>query len=89
MAKVEIYTKGWCPFCGLAKRHLASKAIRFEEIDVTNDVRRESEMVNRSGRTSVPQIFVNDRHIGGSDDLQRADTSGALDALLANTGEKA
>ena len=86
MPKVEIYTKSWCPFCGNAKQQLESRGLHFEEIDITTDLLREAEMVNRSGRTSVPQVFVDGHHVGGSDDLLRAGDSGLLDTLLAGSG---
>lgn len=85
MAKVEIYTKSWCPFCARAKADLERKGVSYEEIDVTTDLVRESEMVNRSSRHTVPQIFIDDRHLGGSDDLRAAETSGQLDQMLAGS----
>lgn len=83
MAKVEIYTKSWCPYCALAKDQLDRKAVRYEEIDVTSNSVRELEMINRSQRTSVPQIFINGIHLGGSDDLAAAERDGSLDRLLS------
>ena len=85
MAKVEIYTKSWCPYCARAKADLDQKGVRYEVIDVTTDSLRELEMVNRSKRLTVPQICVDDRHIGGSDDLRAAAASGDLDRLLTGT----
>ncbi len=82
MPKVEIYTKSWCPFRTRAKAHLDFKGVLYEEIDVTTDSIREKEMVNRSARTSVPQIFIDGQHVGGSDDLLAAEASGSLDQLL-------
>ena len=82
MPKVEIYTKGWCPYSVRAKDHLDFKGVRYEEIDVTTDTIREMEMVNRSARHTVPQIFIDDHHLGGSDDLLAAEASGRLDELL-------
>ncbi len=82
MPKVEIYTKSWCPYCARAKNHLDFKGVRYEEIDVTTDSIREMEMVNRSGRHTVPQIFIDGHHVGGSDDLLAAEVSGRLDYLL-------
>lgn len=87
MAKVEIYTKSWCPFCARAKDHLDGKSIGYHEIDVTTDSVRESEMVDRSGRYTVPQIFIDGHHVGGSDDLIVAENSGRLDRLLAIKSE--
>ena len=82
MPKVEIYTKSWCPYCARAKQHLDSKGVRYDEIDVTTDAIREMEMVNRSARHTVPQIFIDDHHLGGNDDLLAAEASGRLDELL-------
>ena len=82
MPKVEIYTKSWCPFSTRAKDHLDFKGMRYEEIDITTDAIREMEMVNRSGRHTVPQIFIDGHHLGGSDDLLAAEASGRLDQLL-------
>ena len=83
MAKVEIYTKSWCGFSARAKDHLDRKGVSYEEIDVTTDPIRELEMVNRSARHTVPQIFIDGDHLGGSDDLLAADTSGLLDRRLS------
>ena len=83
MPKVEIYTKSWCPYCARAKDHLDLKGVRYEEIDVTTDSFREMEMVSRSSRHTVPQIFIDDQHLGGSDDLLAAEASGRLDELLS------
>ena len=82
MQKVEIYTKSWCPFSARAMEHLDSKGVRYEEIDVTNDSVREMEMVSRSARRTVPQVFIGGQHLGGSDDLLAAEASGRLDELL-------
>ncbi len=82
MPKVEIYTKSWCPYCARAKDHLDFKGVLYEEIDVTTDSIREMEMVNRSARNTVPQIFIDGHHLGGSDDLLAAEASGRLDELL-------
>ena len=82
MAKVEIYTKSWCPYCARAKDLLDHKGVSYEEIDVTTDTLREMEMVNRSARHTVPQIFIDDHHLGGSDDLLAAQASGRLEQIL-------
>ncbi len=87
MAKVEIYTKSWCPFCARAKEHLDRKGGSYQEIDVTTNSVRELEMVNRSARHTVPQIFIDGYHLGGSDDLLAADNSGLLDQLLSGQTE--
>lgn len=84
MAKVEIYTKMLCPFCSRAKKLLESKGASFEEYDITLGGPKRAEMLERApGRTTVPQVFIDGRHIGGSDDLAALDASGGLDPLLA------
>jgi len=84
MARVEIYTKMMCPYCVRAKSLLASKGVAFEEYDITMGGPKRQEMLGRAnGRTTVPQIFIDDRHIGGSDDLAALDRAGKLDPLLA------
>ncbi len=84
MAKVEIYTQFMCPYCARAEALLTRKGAAYDEIDVTMDAQRRAEMRERSGgRTSVPQVFIDGHHIGGSDDLAALDASGGLDPLLA------
>ena len=83
MAKVEIYTKDYCPYCMRAKHLLATKGISFEEYDITNDAAGQQDMVQRSQRRTVPQIFIDGFHLGGSDDLIEANRTGELDELLA------
>ena len=82
MNRVEIYTKNYCPFCRRAKHLLSVKGIDFEEYDVTREPAGQQEMMERSGRRTVPQTFIDGIHIGGSDDLVDYDRSGALDQLL-------
>ena len=83
MAKIEIYTKFGCPYCTRAKSLLASKGVPYEEYDISMDGGRRQEMMGRSnGRYTVPQIFIDGRHVGGSDDLAELDRCGALDPLL-------
>ena len=85
MATVEIYTTPMCPYCYRAKRLLSSKGVEFTEIDLWQFPARRDEMVARAeGRRTVPQIFVNGRALGGSDDLQALDRIGGLDPLLGN-----
>ena len=84
MPKVEIYTKSWCPYSNQARAHLDFKGVRYEEIDIANDTVREMEMMIRSGKHTVPQIFIDGHHIGGNDDLLAAEASGKLDELLYN-----
>lgn len=84
MARVEVYTKFLCPYCARAMKLLASKGATVEEHDITMGGPRRAEMLARAeGRTTVPQIFIDGRVIGGSDDLAALDRSGELDALLA------
>lgn len=84
MAKVEIYSSMLCGHCHRAKRLLKDKGVEFEEIDVLMHPTRRKEMTERAGgKTSVPQIFIDGRHIGGSDRLHELDASGELDRLLA------
>jgi glutaredoxin 3 len=83
-AKVEIYSSPWCGYCYRAKQLLESKEVAFIEIDVMEDTSRRQEMVSRAqGRTTVPQIFINDKWVGGSDDLYALEKTGKLDPLLA------
>lgn len=82
MSKVEIYTKEYCPYCQRAKELLRIKGVPFEEIDVTGHPEREAEMRQRSGRTTVPEIFINGHLIGGCDELFTLDEQGRLDRLL-------
>lgn len=83
MAKVEIYTKDWCGYCARAKALLTDKGVAFEEYDITLGGPKREEMLERApGRTSVPQIFIDGAHIGGSDDLSALNRAGKLDALL-------
>jgi thioredoxin reductase (NADPH) len=87
--RVVVYGKGWCPYCDRAKGLLRRKGIPFEEIDVEATPGAEAEMVRRSGgRRTVPQIFLGDRHLGGSDDLHALDARGELDRLLAEAATK-
>jgi len=84
MAKIEIYTKAFCPYCSRAMRLLDSKGVEVEEFDISLGGPKRAEMLDRAGgRSTVPQIFINDRHIGGSDDLAALEREGKLDALLA------
>ena len=84
MAKVEIYTKFLCPYCTRAKALLKARGAEFEEYDITMGGPRRAEMIARAnGRTTVPQVFIDDRHIGGSDDLAALDRAGGLEPLLA------
>jgi glutaredoxin 3 len=84
VAKVEIYTSMWCGYCGRAKSLLIKKGAEFIEYDVDSEPAKRREMEARSnGGYTVPQIFINDEHIGGSDDLAALERAGQLDAKLA------
>lgn len=83
MAKIEIYTKAFCPYCTRAKRLLDGKGAEYQEHDITLGGPQRAEMIQRAnGRTTVPQVFIDDRHIGGSDDLAALEADGKLDPLL-------
>lgn len=83
MARVEIYTKAFCPYCSRAMRLLDSKGVAPEEYDITMGGPKRAEMIERAnGRTTVPQVFIDGRHVGGSDDLAALDREGKLDPLL-------
>lgn len=79
---VVMYTTGWCPYCSRARKLLESKAVAFEEFDVESQPEKRAEMQARSGRRTVPQIFVGDQHVGGCDDLHALEDAGKLDSLL-------
>ncbi len=83
MPPVVIYTKSWCPYCSAAKDLLGKKGVTFREIEITGKSDLREEMIKRSGRATVPQIFVGDQHIGGCDDLYELDRRKALDPMLA------
>lgn len=83
MPKVEIYSSQFCGYCARAKRLLSQKGVNYIEYDVIEDPSKREEMVGRaSGRMTVPQIFIDGKHIGGSDDLYALDSRGGLDPLL-------
>lgn len=83
MARVEIYTKAFCPYCARAMNLLASKGVEPDETDIGMNTSKRGEMIERAGgRTTVPQIFIDGTHVGGSDDLAALERAGKLDALL-------
>ena len=85
MAKVEIYTKAYCPFCTHALALLKSKSVDYTEIKIDGDMTMRSAMIERSnGSYTVPQIFINDAHVGGCDQLVALERADKLDALLDN-----
>lgn len=81
-APVVMYTTSWCPYCDRARKLLARKNVAVEEIDVEAAPQKRAEMQQRSGRRTVPQIFIGETHVGGSDDLHALEDAGKLDALL-------
>jgi glutaredoxin 3 len=84
LADVVIYTKPGCPYCTAAKALLDKKGVDFTEIVASNDPEKKQEMIQKSGgRMTFPQVFVGEKHIGGSDDLHALDARGGLDPLLA------
>lgn len=83
-ARVTVYRTSWCPYCQRAEALLARKGVTdLELIDLDEHPQRRPEMVKRTGRTSVPQIFIGEQHVGGSDDLHDLEREGRLDAMLA------
>jgi glutaredoxin 3 len=87
MPPVEIYITRWCPYCYAAKALLARKGIAFTEIDVSSDWNGRQKMIERAnGRTTVPQIFIGDTHVGGSDELHALERAGKLDPLVTAEG---
>ena len=79
---VTLYTSDWCPYCRRARDLLARKKVDFSEINVEDDLKFREEMIARSNRRTVPQIFIGDKHVGGCDELFELDRSGELDRLL-------
>ncbi len=87
MAKVELYTTTSCPFCVRAKALLRTKAVQFQEIDVTDDDALREKMIELAGgRRTVPEIFINGQLVGGYDELRAFDKTGELDRMLAQPG---
>ncbi|MBM4213249.1 MAG: glutaredoxin 3 [Gammaproteobacteria bacterium] len=83
MSKVVMYTTAWCPYCTRARQLLERKNANLEIIDVDGNSALRQEMMTRSGRHTVPQIFIGAVHVGGCDDLHALDAQGGLDPLLA------
>jgi glutaredoxin 3 len=86
MAKIEIYTTPFCGYCARAKGLLDKKGAAYEEMDVMMDEKKRAEMRERAKRSTVPQIFINGQHIGGSDELAALEQAGKLDPMLAQPG---
>lgn len=80
--KITIYTTPWCPYCHAAKALLKRKGVGFDEIDARDPSIRQQMMLKSHGRYTVPQIFIGDEHVGGSDDIHELDRRGRLDPLL-------
>ena len=80
--RIVVYSTDWCPFCTRARGLLERKGAKFEIIDVDERPEARAEMMARSGRRTVPQIFIGDTHVGGCDDLYALDAAGGLDPLL-------
>ncbi|MGL4528490.1 MAG: glutaredoxin 3 [Aestuariivirga sp.] len=83
-AKITIYTTPYCPYCHAAKALLNRKGAAFEEIDVQDPALRQQMMLRANGRRTVPQIFIGEIHVGGSDDIHELDRRGGLDSLLVS-----
>ena len=77
-----MYSTGWCPYCDRARELLTKKGVEFKEIDVDEDGKLREEMSARSGRRTVPQIFIGTKHIGGCEDLFALEASGELDRII-------
>jgi glutaredoxin 3 len=83
MPPITIYTKGWCPYCSAAKKLLDDKGAEFTEIDIEKKPEARAEMIQKAkGRSTVPQIFIGEKHVGGCDDLYALDDRGQLEPLL-------
>lgn len=82
MKKIQMYTTGVCPFCIMAKRLLQQKGASVEEVRIDHDAAARDEMMKITGRRTVPQIFIGDKHVGGFDDLSALERAGQLDPLL-------
>lgn len=89
MKKTRIYFKDWCPYSQAALELLDAKHVDYDAVDVTHDRERELEMRERTGRTSVPQIFIGEQHVGGFDDINALEKAGLLDELLLGDASRA
>jgi len=84
MSSITIYTKSWCPYCSAAKKLLTEKGAAFTEIDIEKKPEARAEMIQKAnGRSTVPQIFIGEKHVGGCDDLYALDDRGELERMLA------
>ena len=82
MARVEMYSMEWCPYCAKAKALLGAKGIEYDEVDVTDDEEKAVEMVERTGQRGVPQFFIDGQYVGGYDNLAYLNATGTLDQLF-------
>lgn len=82
LPNVVMYMTAWCPYCARARRLLADKGVKVEEIDIDERPEARAQMIARSGRNTVPQIFIGETHVGGCDDLHALDARGRLDPML-------
>jgi glutaredoxin 3 len=87
-APVTLYISEWCPYCQRARGLLTKKKVTFNEINVDDEAKFRAEMIARSNRSTVPQIFIGDKHVGGCDDLFELDRSGELDRLIGGLDER-
>ncbi len=88
MSHIEIYTKSYCGYCQRAKKLLKRKGLSFYEYEITHDAIMRDEMISRSGRTTVPQVFIDGIHVGGGEDLAKANESGELDLILGYVNDE-
>ena len=79
---IVLYVSGWCPFCQRAQGLLAKKGLAYRVVDIDEDAKLREEMIARSGRRTVPQVFIGDKHVGGCDDLFALEGSGELDRMI-------
>jgi len=84
--KIVMYTRGFCGYCSAARKLLKAKGVEFDDLDTTLNAKLRREMAERSGRQTVPQIFVGDKHVGGYDDLAALEKAGQLNELLGLDG---
>ena len=84
MPTIEVYTQDWCPYCARVVSLLQKKGVAFQEIDAPHGSATRAEAMRRAGRSTMPQVFIDGRHIGGCDDVVALDRAGKLDVMLAS-----
>jgi glutaredoxin 3 len=84
--QILMYSTPWCPYCAQARALFTAKGVSYQDIDIEAHPEQRAEMIRRSGRRTVPQIFIGERHIGGADDMHELDRAGGLDPLLHSQG---